>query len=392
MMHHYGSVLLPRGGDALVDMTYYENAVHAMQELMIRIKALAGRAFQPVAETQESFFEIGRYLFNPTNQTLSLLDQTEVLSYRESEILRRLCQNRNQVVNMGIWSCLGISLDEVRKSLYEGKSGIVFSQERKDAGFRSALVGNVPKANLKGILSRNERQPMPEEAQYAYLATKQALEQAQLDDDYLIKHDVGIIYGNDSVAEATMTALDKFRNMKSSVACGSGAIFQSMNSTITMNLACLFHLRGINLTASAAWYRMDEHFDRINIGDKTYCFVQGFKNFAMTLAKNFPEDSSGLEKLATLLQNCSGTSVSHNDFEMQAQVSALQYLHSIINNPLLIDILCTPASVKGEMCRASLPLFTFLHELTSKTHFITSTGIEGKGEKIHTLVSMQGFR
>jgi two-component system response regulator TrcR len=71
-----------------------------MQELMIRIKALAGRAFQPVAETQESFFEIGRYLFNPTNQTLSLLDQTEVLSYRESEILRRLCQNRNQVVNM----------------------------------------------------------------------------------------------------------------------------------------------------------------------------------------------------------------------------------------------------------------------------------------------------
>ena len=160
--------------------------------------------------------------------------------------------NRVVITGMGIWSCLGISLDEVRKSLYEGKSGIVFSQERKDAGFRSALVGNVPKANLKGILSRNERQPMPEEAQYAYLATKQALEQAQLDDDYLIKHDVGIIYGNDSVAEATMTALDKFRNMKSSVACGSGAIFQSMNSTITMNLACLFHLRGINLTASAA--------------------------------------------------------------------------------------------------------------------------------------------
>ncbi len=160
--------------------------------------------------------------------------------------------NRVVITGMGIWSCLGISLDEVRKSLYEGKSGIVFSQERKDAGFRSALVGNVPKANLKGILSRNERQPMPEEAQYAYLATKQALEQAQLDDDYLIKQDVGIIYGNDSVAEATMTALDKFRNMKSSVACGSGAIFQSMNSTITMNLACLFHLRGINLTASAA--------------------------------------------------------------------------------------------------------------------------------------------
>jgi len=153
---------------------------------------------------------------------------------------------------MGIWSCLGTTLDEVTKSLYDGRSGIIFSQERKDAGFRSALVGNVPKADLKGVLSRNQRQFMPEEAQYAYLATQQALTQAGIDEDYLMHNDVGIIYGNDSVAEATMIALDKFRMMKSTVACGSGAIFQSMNSNITMNLACLFHLRGINLTASAA--------------------------------------------------------------------------------------------------------------------------------------------
>ncbi|MCF0203482.1 MAG: beta-ketoacyl-[acyl-carrier-protein] synthase family protein, partial [Bacteroidaceae bacterium] len=160
--------------------------------------------------------------------------------------------NRVVITGMGIWSCLGTTLDEVRQSLYEGKSGIVLSQERKEAGFRSGLVGNVPKANLKGILSRNERQFMAEETQYAYLATKQALESAKIDNDFLLKNDVGIIYGNDSVAEATMVALDKFRSFKSSVACGSGAIFQSMNSNITMNLACLFHLRGINLTASAA--------------------------------------------------------------------------------------------------------------------------------------------
>jgi len=160
--------------------------------------------------------------------------------------------NRVVITGMGIWSCLGVTLDEVRDSLYNGKSGIIFSQERKDAGFRSALVGNVPKAELKGVLSRNERQFMPEEAQYAYLATAQALKQAGIDDDYLAKNNVGIIYGNDSVAEATMKALDKFRMMKSTVACGSGAIFQSMNSNITMNLACLFHLKGINLTASAA--------------------------------------------------------------------------------------------------------------------------------------------
>jgi len=54
------------------------------------------------------------------------------------------------------------------------------------------------------------------------------------------------------VAEATMRALDKFRQFGATAACGSGAIFQSMNSTVTMNLATLFHLKGINLTTSAA--------------------------------------------------------------------------------------------------------------------------------------------
>lgn len=84
---------------------------------------------------------------------------------------------------------------------------------------------------------------MPEEAQYAYMATRQALEMAKMDQEFIDSHEVGIIYGNDSVAEATMEALDKFREFKDTEMCGSGAIFQSMNSTISMNLACLFHLK-----------------------------------------------------------------------------------------------------------------------------------------------------
>lgn len=161
-------------------------------------------------------------------------------------------KNRVVITGMGIWSCLGTTLDDVRQSLYDGLSGIVFSQERKDAGFRSPLCANVPKPDLKPFVKRNQRQFMPEEAQYAYMATRQALEQAALDADYIDKHEIGLIYGNDSVAEATMVALDKFRQFGGTAACGSGAIFQSMNSTVTMNLACLFRLRGINLTASAA--------------------------------------------------------------------------------------------------------------------------------------------
>ncbi len=161
-------------------------------------------------------------------------------------------EKRVVITGMGIWSCLGTTLEEVRDSLYMGRSGIIFSQERKAAGFRSALCADIPRPDLKPFIPRNQRQFMPEEAQYAYMATRQALENARLDKDYMEKNEVGLIYGNDSVAEATMNALDKFRQSGDTAACGSGAIFQSMNSTVTMNLACLFKLRGINLTASAA--------------------------------------------------------------------------------------------------------------------------------------------
>ena len=101
--------------------------------------------------------------------------------------------NRVVITGMGIWSCIGTSLDEVRDALYQGKSGIIFSQERKDAGFRSALVGNVPQVDLKPYIPRSLRNFMPEEAQYGYIATKQALENAGIDEDYLNTHEVGII-------------------------------------------------------------------------------------------------------------------------------------------------------------------------------------------------------
>lgn len=72
-------------------------------------------------------------------------------------------ERRVVITGMGIWSCLGTTLDEVRQSLYDGKSGIIFSQERVDAGFRSPFCADVPKADLKPYVNRNFRQFMPEE-------------------------------------------------------------------------------------------------------------------------------------------------------------------------------------------------------------------------------------
>jgi len=153
---------------------------------------------------------------------------------------------------MGIHSCLGTSLDEVRDSLYKGKSGIGLDPIRTEMGFRSALTGIVQRPVLKGLLKRRERVGLAEEGEYAYMATVEALENAKMDMDFLMKNEVGILYGNDSSARAVTESTDIIREKKDTSLIGSGYIFQSMNSTITMNLSTIFKLRGINMTVSAA--------------------------------------------------------------------------------------------------------------------------------------------
>jgi 3-oxoacyl-[acyl-carrier-protein] synthase-1 len=153
---------------------------------------------------------------------------------------------------MGIYSCLGKTLDEVRDSLYNGKSGIILDPARKEMGFRSGLTGNVEKPDLKTELSRNQRVYIPEQGLYAYVATAEAMANARLTQDYIDAHEIGLLYGNDSSAEAVMQSIDIMREKHNTTLIGSGGIFKSMNSTVSMNLACIFKLKGINLTISGA--------------------------------------------------------------------------------------------------------------------------------------------
>ena len=156
------------------------------------------------------------------------------------------------ITGMGIYSCIGKNKEEVLQSLFEGKSGIGIAPERKEMGYRSSLCGILEKPNLKGLLDRRQRMCLSEHGQYAFLATTEAFAQAGIDHDYLANHEVGILYGNDSSAEAVITGSDVIREKKNTMLVGSANIFQSMNSTITMNLATIFNLRGINFTVSGA--------------------------------------------------------------------------------------------------------------------------------------------
>jgi 3-oxoacyl-[acyl-carrier-protein] synthase I len=89
--------------------------------------------------------------------------------------------NRVVITGLGIYSCIGKNLEEVKNSLREGKSGIIFDPVRKQMGFRSALTGFVERPNLKGLLDRRARIMLPEQGEFAYMATLQALAQAGID-------------------------------------------------------------------------------------------------------------------------------------------------------------------------------------------------------------------
>lgn len=156
------------------------------------------------------------------------------------------------ITGMGIYSCIGKNLDEVKESLYHGKSGIGIDPERLDFGFLSPLTGIIERPDMKKLLDRKKRNFLAEQGEYAYVATLEAFRNAGIDDAFLEANEVGVLYGNDSSALPVIEAADIIRNKKNTVLVGSGSIFQSMNSTVTMNLSVIFKLRGINLTVSGA--------------------------------------------------------------------------------------------------------------------------------------------
>lgn len=156
------------------------------------------------------------------------------------------------VTGMGIWSCIGRNKEEVTDSLRAGRSGISYDEARKEYGFRSPLTGIVETPDLKALLHRRLRTGMSQEAMYAYMATREAFEQAKIDDQYLLDNEVGVLFGNDSTALPTVEMHEQMLAKHDTALLGSGLIFQSMNSTVNMNLSTIFHLRGINFSVSAA--------------------------------------------------------------------------------------------------------------------------------------------
>lgn len=156
------------------------------------------------------------------------------------------------VTGMGIWSCIGQDLQTVTESLKQGRSGIGVRSERKTLGYHSLLSGIVPKPDLKPLLDRRLRNTLSEEAEYAYMATCEAMINAKLDESYCLQNEIGVVFGNDTSNQSVVDSYVGAKDSQNTFMLGSGMAFQALTSNVAMTMANIFHLRGMNFTTASA--------------------------------------------------------------------------------------------------------------------------------------------
>jgi len=158
---------------------------------------------------------------------------------------------RVAITGIGVVSCLGNNLEAVGAALRAGRSGIVFDQQRVELGFRSPLTGQINDFDAS-ILSRKQRKSMPEFAVWTYASARSALELAGLEAADIENDQTGLLYGCDSSCIAAIEQVDALREKGETKAIGSGQVFRSMTSSVTMNLNTLLKTKGACWTLSSA--------------------------------------------------------------------------------------------------------------------------------------------
>ncbi len=161
-------------------------------------------------------------------------------------------KQRVVITGVGAISVLGLDHESIAHALYHGISGIIEDKSRLETGFRSPLTGHIQGFDGSKHLSRKQRKTMSDFVQQAYVALQQAIEQAALPIEVIQSNRTGIIFGNDSTANATFDLAHLRSVPQPTSSLGSGHMFKIMNSTISMNLGVLLGVSGASWTVSAA--------------------------------------------------------------------------------------------------------------------------------------------
>lgn len=156
------------------------------------------------------------------------------------------------ITGTGIHSALGRGTREVAKNLYQGKCGL-FHDDFRDK-YNSDLCGLVPawKLEYTEILTRAQRACLPLHGFCVLDTVFAALKEAKVSKDFLENHNVSIIVSNDSECRESQPVVCHVKSKKHNRTLPVTTLFRSLNSTISMNLASIFHIHGLSLTVSAA--------------------------------------------------------------------------------------------------------------------------------------------
>ncbi len=155
------------------------------------------------------------------------------------------------VTGMGIVSPLGNNAEEVKASLYEGKSGIVAAEDYEKLGFRCQVHGS-PTLDPFEKLGRRTSRFMGEGAAWNYIAMEQAMEDSGLSEDQITNERTGLIMGSGGPSTKSIVEAADITREKGPRRIGPTAVPKAMSSTNSATLATPFKIHGVNYSISAA--------------------------------------------------------------------------------------------------------------------------------------------
>ena len=201
------------------------------------------------------------------------------------------------VTGLGILSSIGNNAKEVTESLREGRSGIEFSQEYADLGFRSHVHGPV-KIDTAELIDRKLKRFMGDAAAYNYLAMKEAVEDSGLPEDVVSNVRTGLIMGSGGGSnENVVAATDALRN-KGLKRIGPYMVTRTMGSTTSACLSTAFKIKGINYSISSACstsaHCIGNAYEQIQMGKQDVMFAGGGEELHWSMSDLFdaPETAS----------------------------------------------------------------------------------------------------
>ncbi|OAT48164.1 beta-ketoacyl-ACP synthase I [Providencia heimbachae] len=197
---------------------------------------------------------------------------------------------RAVITGLGIVSSIGNNQEEVLASLKEGRSGITFSEEFKEAGLRSHVWGNV-KMDTDGLIDRKIRRFMSDCSVYAYLSMEQAIKDSGLVDDQVSNLRTGIVVGSGGGSPRNQVAGSDGMRAKGLRGVGPYMVTRAMASGISACLATPFKIKGVNYSISSACstsaHCIGHAVELIQLGKQDVVFAGGGEELSWEMTCEF---------------------------------------------------------------------------------------------------------